>query len=149
MTKPAQPLISRRNAVAALTVGAVASGAYAAAKFNFTASKFAGAKSLSWWQRPSVDLATAGTTDWLAQVGKTFTLASEVGNLNVKLASVSLFPQAGARPRGLRDRAFALTFDAMGAALPEGDRIYTMNHPGGELKMFFGAADKALLAVFN
>jgi hypothetical protein len=149
MTKPAQPLLSRRNAVAALAVGGVATGAIAASKLSFTTPKFIVAKTMSWWQRPMVDLATAGSNDWLGQVGSIFTLASERGNVTVKLAKVTAFPAVGARPRGLRDRAFALAFEPIAGALPEGDRIYTLSHSSGDLKIYFADTDKNLLAVFN
>lgn len=149
MTKPAQPLMSRRNAVAALAVGGVASGAIAATQLGFTGGAFAAASPLSFWDRPTVDLATAGSSDWLAKVGSTFTLTSERGNLNVKLAKVTAFPAVGSRPRGLRDRAFALAFESIGGALPDGDRIYTLTHAGGTLKTYFSDVDKLLIAVFN
>ncbi len=149
MTKPAQPLLSRRNAVAALTVGGIATGAVAASKFGFTSGKFAAGKTLSWWERPAVDLATAGRNDWLGQVGSIFSLQSESGNVTMKLAKVTALPSAGVRPRGLRDQAFSIAFEAVGGTLPEGDRIYSMNHLGRDLKVYFAAADKVLLAVFN
>jgi hypothetical protein len=147
MTNAAKSLVTRRNVVA-MSVGAAATGAIAAS-FSFTPAKFTAPATLSWWDRPTVDLATAGSSDWLAKVGSVFTLESELGNLTVKLAKVTLFPAAGVRPRGLRDRAFSLNFDLVAGALPEGDRIYSMSHPGGALKMFFAETDKKLLAVFN
>ena len=149
MTKPAQPLLSRRKAVAALAIGGVATGAFAASKFGFTAGKFSAPKVLSWWERPSVDLATAGRNDWLGQVGSTFSLQGESGNVTMKLAKVTAFPSAGARPRGLRDQAFSLAFQPVSGALPDGDRIYSVNHLGKDLKVYFSASDKVLLAVFN
>lgn len=147
MTKAAKSLLTRRNVVA-MSVGAAATGAIAAS-FSFTPAKFASSTTMSWWDRPTVDLATAGSGDWLAKVGSLFTLESERGNLTVKLANVTMFPSAGVRPRGLRDRAFALNFDLVGGALPEGDRTYSMTYPGGALKIFFAETDKKLLAVFN
>lgn len=149
MTKPTQPLLSRRNAVAALAVGGIATGAVAASKFGFTAGKFAAPKALSWWQRPSVDLATAGRNEWLGQVGSAFSLQSENGNVLMKLAKVTAMPSAGARPRGLRDQAFSLAFEPVTGAMPEGDRIYSMTHMDRDLKVYFAASDKVLLAVFN
>jgi len=149
MTKPTQPLLSRRNAVAALAVGGIATGAVAASKFGFTAGKFAAPKTLSWWDRPAVDLATAGRNDWLSEVGSTFSLQSETGNVTMKLAKVTAFPSAGARPRGLRDQAFSLAFEPVNGAMPQGDRIYAMSHAGADLKVFFAKSDKVLLAVFN
>jgi hypothetical protein len=147
MTKPAKSLLTRRNVVA-MSVGTMATGAIAAS-FSFTSAKFAAPTTLSWWDRPVVDLATAGSSDWLAKVGSVFTLEGERGNLTVKLAKVTLFPVVGVRPLGLRDRAFALNFDLVSGTLPAGDRTYAMSHPGGALKMFFAATDKKLLAVFN
>ncbi len=147
MTKAAKSLVSRRNVVA-MSVGAAATGAIAAS-LSFTPAKFAAPAKMSWWDRPTVDLATAGSSDWLAQVGSVFTLQSERGNLTVKLAKVTMFPAAGVRPRGLRDRAFSLSFDLVAGALPQGDRMYSLTHSGGDLKIYFGAAEKGLLAVFN
>jgi hypothetical protein len=148
MTKPAQPLLSRRKAVAALTVGGLATGAIAASQLSFTSTKFA-TKALSFWDRPTVDLATAGSSDWTAKVGSTFTLASERGNLDVKLAKVTTFPSVGTKPAGVRNPAFALAFDSLGGALPEGDRIYTLTHSGGALQVYFSDTDKVILAVFS
>jgi hypothetical protein len=147
MTKPAKSLLTRRNVVA-MSVGAAATGAMAAS-LSFTSGKFAAPKAVSWWDRPTVNLATAGANDWLAQVGSSFTLESEHGDLGVKLASVTTFPMVGTRPAGLRDRAFALNFSLSKGVLPTGDRIYTMNHSTGVLKMYFSDTDKVLLAVFN
>jgi hypothetical protein len=147
MTKPAKSLVTRRNVVA-MSVGAAATGAVAAS-LSFTAGPFASPATVSWWDRPSVDLATAGSSDWQAQVGSVFTLASERGNLTVKLAKVTVFPTVGVRPRGLRDRAFSLSFDLVSGTLPAGDRTYSMSHPAGALKMYFSATDKKLLSVFN
>lgn len=149
MSKPTLPLLSRRNAVAALAVGGVATGAVAASKLGFTVAKFAAPKTVSWWDRPAVDLATAGRNDWLSQVGSTFSLQSETGNVTMKLAKVTALPAPGARPRGLRDQAFALAFEPVGGAMPEGDRIYSMSHSGADLKVYFAESDKVLLAVFN
>ena len=149
MTKPAQPLLSRRKAVAALAIGGVATGAFAASKFGFTAGKFAAPKTLSWWQRPSVDLATAGRNDWLGQVGTDFALKGDTGDVTMRLAKVTALPSPGSRPRGLRDQAFALAFEPVSGKMPQGDRIYSVNHLGRDLSVYFSASDKVLLAVFN
>ena len=147
MTKPAKSLVTRRNVVA-MSVGAAATGAVAAS-FGFTSAKFAAPASLSWWDRPTVNLATAGSSDWSAQVGSVFALTGEHGVLTAKLAAVTMFPAVGVRPRGLRDRAFKLEFNLVSGALPAGDRIYSVSHPAGPLQMYFSATDKKLLAVFN
>ena len=129
--------------------GRVATGAVAASKLGFTVAKFAAPKTVSWWDRPAVDLATAGRNDWLSQVGSTFSLQSETGNVTMKLAKVTALPAPGARPRGLRDQAFALAFEPVGGAMPEGDRIYSISHSGADLKVYFAESDKVLLAVFD
>ena len=62
------------------------------------------------------------------------------------------FPNHGARPGNLRDKAFVARFDvAEGAALPEA--LYRVAHPNGtfEIAMSKGSPDKPLrmLAVFG
>jgi hypothetical protein len=95
-------------------------------------------------------LARVGYDDWRAQVGTGFRVHS--GQV-LKLVDVQAFPQKGARPHGLRERAFVARFDVTdGAALVEG--LYGVAPTqGAAFEMFLTNAgpDKPLrmLAVFN
>lgn len=142
--------LSRRRVVA-LGGAAVAVGALLAAPFKAaileSARELVGALPLA---KRTVNLATAGYADWLAQVGSTFA----GGGYSLRLVGITPLISTGARPAGLRDRAFALNFDVAGGRTMAGDLIYTINHPQyGPLQVFLSATGPQtparMLAVFN
>jgi uncharacterized protein DUF6916 len=143
--------LSRRRMVVALGGAAVGVGALLAAPLRSLittkARELANAVPLL---RRTVNLATAGYDDWLAQVGSTFA----GGVYSLRLAGVAPLNSAGARPAGLRARAFALNFDLAGGRTMAGDLIYTISHPQyGPLQIFLSATGPQtparMLAVFN
>lgn len=152
MSRENSSLFSRRNILAGLGLGAASVGALAAPALKLDWTRKPGTK--SWWDRPSVSLATAGMDEWTRHVGTEFSFAGQGGAVAARLAAVEPLNSKGKRPRGLRDRAFALVFESTGAALPAGDRIFDVSHSTGSSKMFLSACgDKCtgrrLQAIFN
>ena len=151
MPKPAQPRLSRRNALA-VGAGVVAAGAVAAPIFGLTVRPAATKTGLlSWWPQQDVNLALAGNNEWSAFVGKDFAMVTEHGRGTARLLEVQALPSKGDRPRDVsRESAFALVFSAPTGALPIGDRIYKVtNSAGREMPVYFSATTRKMLAVFN
>lgn len=143
--------LSRRNMVvlggAAVAVGAVLAAPFRAAIVESGRELVSAVPLL---RRPP-NLATAGYEEWLAQVGTTFGAG---GGYSLRLAGVAPLLSSGARPAGLRDRAFALNFDVAAGRTMAGDLIYTISHPTyGPLQIFLSATGPTsrsrMIAVFN
>jgi len=143
--------LSRRRTLAALGGAAVAAGAvFAATKTTLLGQGSGDSSGSASASRTTVNLATAGYDTWLAQVGTKFT----GGLYTLKLAGVAPLLSTGARPPGLRDRAFALNFDVAAGRTMAGDLIYTISHPQyGPFQVFLSAAGPQMparmIAVFN
>jgi hypothetical protein len=142
--------LSRRRMVVALGGAVVVVGAVFAAPIKSLVE--AGGRELAnaVAGKRTVNLATAGYADWLAQVGTTFSTSG----YNLKLAGIAPLISSGARPAGLRDRAFALNFDVAAGRTMAGELIYTINHPQyGPLQLFLSATGpqtpSRMLAVLN
>jgi hypothetical protein len=142
--------LSRRNMLIGLAGGAAATaGTLATHGFTESAS-FANLLRPVGLGPSGAPLATAGYADWANQIGSSFTAHS--GQV-LKLVDVQGFPQKGARPGNLRDRAFVARFDiSKGASLSED--LYRVAHPeGGTFDIFLtqDSPDKPLrmLAVFG
>lgn len=142
--------LSRRRMVVALGGAAVTVGALFAAPLRSLIEASGREPANTVPLRRTINLATAGYADWLAQVGTTFA----GGGYNLKLTGVAPLLSTGVRPAGLRDRAFALNFDVAGGRTMAGDLIYTINHPQyGPLQVFLAVTGPQtparMLAVFN
>ncbi|HEV2817865.1 MAG TPA: hypothetical protein VGW40_11680 [Allosphingosinicella sp.] len=149
MEKPSFRL-SRRKVIfivggAATAVGALLTAATRSLVDSQASSQTGGSAS-----RTTVDLATAGYDTWLAQVGTKFSTAG----YDLKLVGIAPLLSTGARPAGLRDRAFALNFDVAAGRTMAGELIYTISHPQyGPLQLFLSATGpqtpSRMLAVLN
>jgi len=144
--------LSRRHTLVALGGAAVTAGAVlAASRTTLLGQSSGGSTSSTTTSRTTVNLATAGYDTWLAQVGTKF---SSAGGYSLKLSGITALNSTGARPAGLRDRAFALTFDLAQGMTMAGDLIYTVSHPQyGPLQLFLSATGpqtpSRMLAVLN
>jgi hypothetical protein len=149
MTKAITSSISRRKVIGVLTVGAVATGVYAAKK-SVSKGRIT-TRILSWWQLPPINLATAGLSEWATQVGSVFEIDSELGTGSIVLQSIEPFRSLGVRPRDVaRSTGFAAGFASMGGPLPAGDTTYTLHRMGSpDLKLYFSPSGQRLVAVFN
>ena len=143
-------LVNRRNILLGLAGGAVAAGGIAVQQTG-GAGTFAELLRPTGLGRRGAFLATATKDDWALQVGTFFT--AHTGHV-LKLVDVQAFPQHGARPSGLRPRAFISRFQiTSGGALP-GQQLLTVSHKeGGTFNIFMDAANVAtplrMSAVFN
>ena len=99
-------LVNRRNILLGLAGGAVAAGGIAVQQTG-GAGTFAELLRPTGLGRRGAFLATATKDDWALQVGTFFT--AHTGHV-LKLVDVQAFPQHGARPSGLRPRAFISRF---------------------------------------
>ena len=150
----ASELLSRRKLLAGLALGAGALGAVAAPTLNRT-----------WFKRDDRDGASRGNArlasldrahfeEWSRHVGTEFQVHGEAGVARVRLISVEPLPSKGLRPAGVaRKQAFLAKF-AGSSALPAGNRIYSVLHGTGAMKIFLtaidpGSATARLEAVFN
>ena len=142
--------LSRRRMVVALGGAVVAVGALLAAPVRSLLTQGGGGSGSVSAPRTTINLATAGYDQWLAQVGTKFSS----GGYSLKLSGISALNSTGARPAGLRDRAFALNFDISAGQTMAGDLIYTISHPQyGPLQLFLSATGpqtpSRMLAVLN
>lgn len=142
--------ISRRNMLIGLAGGAAATAGTVSTNGFTESASFANLLRPAGIGHNGGPLAHAGYDDWKERVGTSFKAHS--GQV-LKLVDVQAFRQQGARPAGLRDRAFVARFDVTeGAALVED--LYGVAHAeAGAFEMFLTNAgpDKPLrmLAVFN
>ena len=142
--------VSRRNMLIGLAGGGAAT-AGAIAAFGLTDSaSFASLLEPQQLARSGGPLAYAGYADWQAQVGTSF--KTDSGHL-LKLADVQEFAQKGARPGGLRDRAFVARFDIVSGGSMAEDLYRVVHRDGGVFNILLthGGPDNPLrmLAVFN
>ncbi len=143
---------SRRTLLLALAGGVVAMGALTIPGAGLSPSRamrrIAGQVPLL---RNYVSLAHADMTEWSELAGSLFRTDS---GAELRLAGVEPLPSSGARPAGLRERAFVAVFEvARGVSLP-GDLIHRMRRRGGpSFDIYLAAADAAaprrMHAVFN
>jgi hypothetical protein len=151
MTTETSSRLSRRGMLAGLGAAFAAAGALAAPALNLSWTRKPAARG-SWWDRTSASLSHAGADEWSRHVGSEFSFD---GGGVAKLVKVEPFATKGARPAELRDRAFALVFDAAKGSLPAGDRMYDVSHPdGGDMKIYFSdcgtqCSGRRLQAIFN
>jgi hypothetical protein len=151
MTRENSSLLSRRNLLAGLGFGVAAAGALATPALQLSWTRKPEAKG-DWWDRQVTSLSRAGMDEWSRHLGAEFALA---GGAVAKLAEVRPLASSGPRPAGLRDRAFALVFEAADGTLPAGDRILDVSHAeAGALKIYFSACSdtcggRRLQAIFN
>jgi hypothetical protein len=142
--------LSRRNMIFIVGGAVTAVGALLAAPYKALIDSQVGGLLGTAAAKRTINLATAGYNDWLAQVGTTFT----GGGYSLKLAGIAPLLSTGVRPAGLRDRAFAANFDVAAGRTMAGDLIYTINHPQyGPLQVFLSATGSQtparMIAVFN
>jgi hypothetical protein len=103
--------------------------------------------------RAMLSLGNATYEEWLGQVGAVLTVG---GGGSMRVAGVQAFAQSGARPSGfVRDRAFTVFFDPVGAMTMAGELIYTARHAQyGALQLFLSSSGNPrtparMFAVFN
>jgi hypothetical protein len=148
MTSGLSSRLSRRGLLAVLGGGIAATGAFAAPGRKLDWTRAGGALGN---RRQQIALARADARAWTAYVGSEF----QMGGTTARLAAVEPLPSPGARPAGLRDRAFALVFESRSGALPVPDRIHSLSHAdAGAMQVYFSACGEAcsgrrLRAVFN
>ncbi|MGA9581393.1 MAG: hypothetical protein WBR13_05430 [Allosphingosinicella sp.] len=143
--------MSRRSLLAGLGLGVAVTGALATPALHLSWTRKPGSQG-NWWNRQFTSLSQAGFDEWSRQIGSEFALA---GGVAARLAEVQPLRSPGRRPRDLRESAFALVFESVGAGLPAGDRMLDISHAEtGPMKIYFSACtDKCgghrLQAIFN
>jgi hypothetical protein len=143
---------SRRTMVGSLAaVGTIAAVGMVAQKGAVTGGSNSLARALLGSARGPASLAAAEMEGWQAAVGTNFSLA---GSLNMRLVGVRPLASAGARPSGLRRRAFIAIFELPAFAQLPGDLIYTLaNSTYGRLDLLLaetaGRGAQRLQAVLN
>jgi hypothetical protein len=96
-------------------------------------------------------LARAEANEWLAAVGTNFRVA---GSLSMRLVGVEPMESAGARPPGLRRRAFKAVFELPAFAALPGNLVYTLSSSAhGALDLYLsegsGRFTNRLYAILN
>lgn len=130
--------VSRRGIIVGLgATAAVLAGAAASLKamqFDYTSTD------VSWWESQSLSLGASTMADWTAQIGSTFTLATEWGSQDYTLVAVEALSFNRMLTRGLRRQAFTAIFSPGRARLAAGNQIYGVAHPDfGKTGIFFSA----------
>jgi hypothetical protein len=96
-------------------------------------------------------LARAEASEWLAVVGTNFRIAA---GLSARLVGVEPMASAGARPRGLRQRAFKAVFELPAFTALPGNLVYTLSSSAhGALDLYLsegsGRFANRLYAILN
>src|SRR4051812_11441603 len=128
--------VSRRGIIVGLgaTAAVLAGAGLKAMQFDYTSAD------VSWWESQSLSLGASTMADWTAQIGSTFTLATEWGSQGYTLVAVEALSYNRMLVRGVRRQAFTAIFSPGRARLAAGNQIYGVAHPDfGKTGIFFSA----------